>query len=675
MTALVHFCRAGGLIAVLLFVWFAVSGAPVVAQGQRSAHQAGPPEVRAATRHDTSRPLTALPQLPPRAAGAVLRRKVLPNRIGSSGPTGDGAVQDQGAPVATVPQVLRNFEGVGNVNGVLPPDPTGDIGPNHYVQMVNLSFAVWDRNGTRLYGPADNKTLWQGFGGPCEVSEDGDPIVLYDHLADRWILSQLALPNFPTGPFYQCIAVSKTGDPTGQYHRYEFLISETKLNDYPKFGLWPDGYYMAVNQFSCYPVFCTWAGQGAVAFERERILNGEPARMVYFDLHATDPNLGGMLPADLDGATPPGGTPNLFCQIDDDAWGYSPDQMQCWGFRVNWTTPAGSSLSHDAVLPTAAFDSNLCWYGRNCIPQAGTTVKVDALSDRLMYRLQYRYYGTHETIVVNHSVDVDGSDRAGVRWYELRNAGGGWSIFQQGTYAPVGLHRWMGSAAMNGIGDLAIGFSVSSGSVSPSIAATGRLAGDPLGTMTQGELMIRAGSGYQTHSSGRWGDYSTLAVDPTDDCTFWYTQEYYAVAGAAPWQTSVGAFKLRDCEASGPPPEEPPAPPPPPTVHVGDLDGSVTTQKNLWTAAVTIFVHDGAHALAAGATVTGNWSGATAGVSSCTTDNSGRCTLARGGIRKSSRSATFTVTGLTRAADAYVPAQNHDADGDSTGTALTVFKP
>jgi hypothetical protein len=412
--------------------------------------------------------------------------------------------------------------------------------------MVNLAFAIWDKNGNQLYGPFNTNTLWQGFGGPCETTNDGDPIVLYDHLADRWMMSQFALPRFPRGPFYQCIAVSQTPDPTLAWHRYEFTISSDKLNDYPKFGVWPDGYYMSINQFKYNFVSCSWGGAGAVVFERDKMLLGQPARMVYFDLLNTDANLGGMLPADLDGPAPPANTPNYFAQMDDNAWGYSPDQLQLWKFQVNWSNPSSSSFTLGTTLPTASFDTNMCGYSRNCISQPGGT-KVDAIPDRLMYRLQYRNFGTHQTLVTNHTVDTNGSDRAGIRWYELRDTGSGWEIFQEGTFSPDANHRWMGSLAMNGLGDIALGYSISSTSVYPSIRVTGRLDGDPLGQMTQGEGIIVTGNGYQTHSSGRWGDYSAMAVDPVDDCTFWYTQEYYAAASSAGWQTRVGSFKLRNC--------------------------------------------------------------------------------------------------------------------------------
>ena len=361
-------------------------------------------------------------------------------------------------------------------------------------------------------------------------------------------MSQFALPNYPSGPYYQCIAVSVSGDPTGSWYRYQFKVSDTKMNDYPKFGVWPDAYYMTVNQFTG---GASWGGQGVAAFERARMLNGEPARMVYYDLYPVDPNLGGMLPASLDGVAPAAGTRGVFAEMDDSAWGYSPDQVQIWTFGVDWTTsPPTSSFTKEIALPTAAFDSNLCGYARNCIPQPGTSARVDALSDRLMYRLQYRLLGSDAAMVVNHTVDVDGTDKAGIRWYELRkgpSTGGAWAIRQQGTYAPADSdHRWMGSIAMDKDGNIALGFSASSGVTYPSIRYTGRLAGDALGTMTQGETTLQAGAGSQTHSSGRWGDYSTLAVDP-DGCTFWYTQEYYAATGLAPWRTRIGGFKFPSC--------------------------------------------------------------------------------------------------------------------------------
>jgi hypothetical protein len=544
--------------AALLGLVASVGGSPLtVMTGAAQGANAARPVISYATRTDVSQPVRKLPVHPPLPdqLGEIFRkpRKFLPNREGSiEADIVDGAVQGDVVQITT-PTVLGSFDGVNNRNGVLPPDPSGAIGPNHYVQMVNLSFAIYNRSGALLYGPADNRTLWTGFGGPCSTRNDGDPVVLYDELADRWMMSQFALPNYPSGPFYQCIAVSQTPDPTGSWYRYEFTISQSKLNDYPKFGVWPDGYYMSVNQFKCNFVSCSWGGEGVVAFERSKMLLGQAARMVMFDLQSLDPNLGGMLPSDLDGsALPPANAPNIFAQMDDDAWGYSPDQLQLWQFHLDWTTPSSSTFTPVVALATASFNSDMCGYSRNCIAQPGGT-KIDALSDRLMYRLQYRNFGTHQSLVTNHTVDVNGSDRAGIRWYELRNSGSGWNIFQQGTYTSSqdSHHRWVGSIAMNGIGDIALGYSITSTTLNPSVRVAGRLDGDAAGFMTQPEVTVVSGGGYQTHSSGRWGDYSQMTVDPVDDCTFWYTQEYYSATGSATWRTRIGSVKLRDCGSTG----------------------------------------------------------------------------------------------------------------------------
>jgi Bacterial Ig domain/Carboxypeptidase regulatory-like domain len=448
---------------------------------------------------------------------------------------------------AAMPAPIQSFEGIKNVNSVLPPDPNGDVGPNHYVQAVNLSFAVFDRTGNILLGPASINTLWQGFGGSCESQNDGDPIVLYDQLADRWFISQFA---FLDG-FHQCIAVSQTGDPTAAYFRYDFLFSTTKLNDYPHFGIWPDGYYMSANQFFADGGF---AGAAAVVFERDRMLQGLPARMVLFDLLSVDSSLGGMLPSDLDGwRPPPASAPNYFVEVDDDAFGWPTDELQVFQFHVDWATTTNSTFAGPKIIDLAAagspIDMDLCGFNRNCIPQPGGKA-LDAISDRLMYRLAYRNFGNHESLVVNHTVDVDGADHAGIRWYEIRNPGGSPpTLFQAGTFAPDGDHRWMGSMAMDGSGNIALGYSVSGTATFPSIRYAGRLASDPLSMLSQGEATLIGGSGYQEHKSGRWGDYSMMAVDPLDDCTFWYTQEYYAVSGSAPWQTRVGSFRFPSCTA------------------------------------------------------------------------------------------------------------------------------
>jgi hypothetical protein len=508
------------------------------------------PSVTISARHDTSAPLReASPMSSQRLAPMEMRELPLGRLPG----VGEAVTRGGADPVLQswpgenlMPSPLLNFEGVGNINGVAPPDTNGDVGPNHYVQWVNLSLAVYSKAGTLLLGPMAGNELWSGFGGVCETTNHGDPIVLYDHLADRWMLSQFSVGGGPDG-FHQCIAVSQTGDPTGAWHRYDFLTSPTLMNDYPKFGVWPDGYYMSVNQFDS----GSWAfaGVGVAVFERDQMLQGLPARMVYFDQGLVAPDLGGLLPADLDGPPPPLGTPNYFLAMVDDAWGYPHDQLNLWEFRVDWANPANSSFGNGGLpnltLPTAAFDSNLCGGSRDCIPQPGGA-SVDAIADRLMFRLQYRHFAGYDTMVVNHTVDVNGMDHAGVRWYELHDPGAGWSIYQQGTYAPDSNHRWMGSAALDGSGNLALGYSVSSASVYPSIRYTGRLSGDPLGTLPQGETSIIEGGGSQT-GVNRWGDYSMMAVDPVDQCTFWYTQEYLSTTSGWGWQTRIAAFKFPSC--------------------------------------------------------------------------------------------------------------------------------
>jgi hypothetical protein len=359
-------------------------------------------------------------------------------------------------------------------------------------------------------------------------------------------MTQFALPYYPSGPFYQCVAVSATGDPTGAYHRYAF--SFPVMNDYPKFGVWRDAYYMTINQFAAGSFL--WRGAGVVAFERDKMLLGQAARMIYKDMYSVDPNLGGMLPSDVDGVPPPAGTPNYVMQFDD-----NPDQMQIWAFTANWTTGTGT-VSKVATLPLPALDSGFACGSsyRDCIPQPGTTERLDALSDRLMYRLQYRNFGGYETFVTNHTVDIDGMNHAGVRWYEIRRANNVFSLHQSGTFAPDANHRWMASAAMDQSGGIGIAYNVASATLYPSVRYTGRLASSPPGQMDQGEADIIGGGGSQTHSASRWGDYSNVSVDPSDGCTFWATLEYMPATSSAGWRTRIAAFKLPGCGTTVSPP-------------------------------------------------------------------------------------------------------------------------
>ena len=475
----------------------------------------------------------------PRAEAAAGKRALAP--------APDLALQKAPVPRA-MPAPLITFEGPGNLDGVLPPDNNGDVGPEHYVAMVNMHFCIYDKaTGTALIAPMLMSELFAaaGFPAPASTTDDGDPVVLYDHLADRWFLSQFIVS---VTPCHEVIAISQTGDPTGAWYLYDFVMPNDKMNDYPHFGVWPDGYYMTDNQFDT----AGWAGAGVFAFDRAKMLVGDPAATYqYFDLATVDANYGGMLPADLDGPLPPEGTPNYFAMMDDDAWGVSPvDSMYVWEFRVDWDTPAnttfGAGLRPNYTNAVAPFDSAFA-DGRNNVPQKGTTQKLDAISDRLMHRVQYRNFGSHESLTACHTVDADGTDHAGIRYYELRRALPGGTEFvvqEQATFAPDGDHRWMGSAAMDMYGNLAVGYSVSGTNTFPSIRYAGRMVTDPTGGLFQGEAELWAGSGSQTHTAARWGDYSMLAVDPADGVTFWYINEYLPVTSSADWQTRIGSFRL-----------------------------------------------------------------------------------------------------------------------------------
>ncbi len=455
-----------------------------------------------------------------------------------------------------MPEPLFNFNGISNRFNGWPPDTQGDIGPNHYIQWINLHFSIWqldkvNLNASLVYGPVPGTTLFQGFGGACEFNNDGDPITLYDPFADRWFMSQFALPYYPNSPFYQCVAVSTSPNPLGSWYRYEYLIPSGKMNDYPKFGVWPNAYFMTVNQFNSGT--SSWGGAGVAALERSAMLAGLPARMIFLDLYSVNSGFGGMLPADFDGVLPPpDGAPGYFMEWDDSSWMGGADGLRLWEFHLDWDHPDeaifGLSGLPNWFIPTTNVDPSMCNFSRNCISQPGTTTKLDAIADRLMYRLQYRNFGSYSSLVSNHTVDVDGTDHAGIHWFEVRKGAldTDWSLYQDGIFAPDSANRWMGSAALDHVGNMGLGYSVSSTSIYPSVRYTGRLAGDPLGSMLQGETSLIAGSGSQTGSS-RWGDYSMMGVDPIDDCTFWYTQQYVAQTGSNTWTTRIGAFRFPGC--------------------------------------------------------------------------------------------------------------------------------
>jgi hypothetical protein len=516
---------------------------------------ASAPHVSRAAAFDVSPTLQALsrhPVLPSTPGHASAERGSAPTDRGFSG---DAAVQSSVPAASQIGGTIANFEGLANADNpfeVSPPDPNGEVGPNHFVEMVNLVFAVYSKNGSRLPGPVTLGTLWQGFAIDDCTDLSGDPVVLYDQLANRWILTQFTT----RGPiYYNCVAISTTGSPTGSYYRYAF---STGLNfpDYPKYGVWPNAYFLSTREFAPDDSF---AGDGAYALERRRMIKGDPdARVVEFLLPPGNARYlpgDGLLPSDLDGsALPPDGSPNYFVGTMDDGAGRGApfDGLNVFRFSVTWSANPTGSFTLAAQLPVASFDSIFpCDPSstRSCIPQPQTGNKVDILSyrQRPMFRLAYRNFGAYEALLTNQSVEAR-PGIAGVRWYELRHTIGTFSVHQQGTFAPNdGVHRWMGSVAMDRVGDIGLGYSVSNGdTVFPGIRYTGRLATDPLGEMTLGEGVLIAGSGSQ-RVSPRWGDYTDMTVDPSDDCTFWYVNEYYARSSQRGWQTRIGSFRLPGC--------------------------------------------------------------------------------------------------------------------------------
>ncbi len=508
--------------------------------------------------------------------------------------------------------------------GFLPPDTTGDTSGNvynsgYYVQTVNTTMAVWDYSQANLYGgwpktvlgPMPINELWAGTNTSCEYTNDGDPIVRYDEQAGRWLISQFALPIFAEyAPgsflypdifpyaFAECIAISQTDDPTGGYYLYEFaspltsidhdgdadtaMVGGYKMPDYPKFGVYSNAYYMSVNQFDEFGF--NWAGAGMYAFERDAMLVGGPADMVYFDpyaaedcsaetLYTTETSsycfMGGMLPADNDGSFgfgTSGGWSTYFMQFDEDAWSTpaytTPDALEIWEMGVDWGVSAW--VGGPTLLTVDPFDSDLCGYSRNCIDQPVTAVGLAAISDRLMDRLNYRVIDRsaeggpiYEVMVTNHTVDVNGADQAGVRWYELRRYWNGvsydpWFVYQQGTYAPDGNSRWMGSMAVDAVGNLALGYSVSGAATYPTIRYTTHKVGDPLGTMRDEVAITSAASaaGAQTSTSYRWGDYSSMTVADGTGCDFIFTSEYLRGTTGAEWYTRMGNFGFDNCFAN-----------------------------------------------------------------------------------------------------------------------------
>jgi len=563
---------------VLAYVAFA--GLALGYQGTDAQDLSGvTPKFTSAVAFDVSRPAR---DVAPLSAGARITLpatnasvEIRPDRgpsVADTGFSGDGTFgQAVSNSVRKMSGDLASFEGLSNQDNfnlfgfrVNPPDPVGDVGLGHYVEMVNLAVAVYDKSGNLVMGPLAIGDLWAGF--PVEDCTDpsGDPIVVYDQLVNRWILSQFTT-RFTNDPqndrFYNCVAVSKTPDPTGAYYRYAFP-SGNFFPDYPKYGVWTDSYILTSRDFGPTVEY----GISVYALEKAKMISGNPnARAVQFFLDSAIVPISligdGLLPPDIDGRRrPQNGSPAPIFGTQDDGhpYGAAFDALNVFELDVKWKATPSATLTLAAQLPVASFDSVFpcAPTSRDCLPQPGIANPaqfLDVLSyrQRPMHRLAYRNFGDYEAMVTNQSVEAK-PGIAGVRWYEVRRVNGQYTVHQQGTYSPDDVHRWMGSAAMDRDGNIALGYSVVDGvSVFPGIRYTARYADDPAGAMTVAETVIINGTGVQTTTNSRWGDYTSMNVDPTDDCTFWYVNEYYTAEGqatsAAGWQTRIASFKLPGC--------------------------------------------------------------------------------------------------------------------------------
>ena len=544
-------------------------------------------------------------------------------------PVADPVVQLEPGASAT-PAPRSSFEGMGNLDNALltgfviwPPDNDGDVGRKHYVQMNNISFEVFDKKtGDSVLGPLPNVAIWSSAvddnGNPlsiCGKNNDGDPIVLYDHQAGRWIFTQFAIGAFESGPEYlfglggyQCVAVSTSSDPTGSYYLYEFEIVpgsferlEFGLNDYPKLGVWPDGLYLSTNEFVASPAtgfIFDFQGASATAIDKWAMYAGRPAKAIKFLIpaatEADQPFHFSLQPSHWEGALKPmehdhdrwcghghgEGAPNIFIQnMDYEMWGpfppvTQPDGIHHWAFDADFKKPHKSRFTDLGLIETPPFDS---WgaYVYDAVgisvPQPKTAITLDVLAQMTMTRAQYRSFLQYDTIVGNVATcvlpngetctDSSGGVQAGgqiaTRWFELRKyRRGGWKLHQAGTWAPDGDNRWMGSAAMDRKGNIALGYSVSGGSTYPSVRYATRRAHDPRGQLGSEQSCVE-GTESQTAElslgpTERWGDYSTISVDPSDGCTFWYTNEFYDAGvddcfKGGCWKTQVCSFKLDGC--------------------------------------------------------------------------------------------------------------------------------
>ena len=529
----------------LSIVLFATWGLLWIALLNVSAQERGSlPEVYWNIYHDTSAPAYAYPDAEPAASVQRMIRPLPQRQVPGALPIeADPAMQAISLPhIGTT--IGKNFDGLADSANsstgfsFVPSDSNVAVGATQVVETINIAYRVINKSTGATVITKQIGSLFTGVSGLCGQGATSpnftDPIVLYDKKAARWVISIIAFTSdFSTGN--ECIAVSSTSDATGTYHRYAFAFGTNIFNDYPKVGVWPDAYYASYNMFT--PT--SYAGAKACAYKRSAMLAGTSATAICFTKSAEF----SLLPSDLDGTTlPPTGEPDFFVDL------FSSTSLHLFKFHVDFVTTSNSKFTGPIAISVPAF-MPACSPTFTCIPQGATSQKLDSLGDRLMFRLPYRNFGTHESLVITHSVKTSTAASA-IRWYEIRTPNSTPNVFQKGTFGAGSTSLWMGSIAMDKAGDIAVGFSKSSSTTHPGLAITGRIPSDPLGTL-ESAATIFTGAGSQTggtaNGGNRWGDYSSLVLDPANDCTFWYVNQYIPSNGSFNFHTRLTSFKFPGC--------------------------------------------------------------------------------------------------------------------------------
>jgi hypothetical protein len=440
---------------------------------------------------------------------------------------------------------LLNMEGVGNLNSSYPADPNGEIGPDHYVQTVNTSFAVWDKGGNLLFGPVDNCTLWESLPGPWNSYYWYDPVFKYDQMANRWLLLCNTTSYTFTGPFYSMVAVSITSDPLGEYYCWAFEFDQ--FNDYPKIAIWPDGYYITYNMYDEWDPE-TYAYSLTTVIDREAMLAGEPeVTMIQFGIPDPDTERFFPMAADIRGSTIPENEPCYIITLDNhnpsDPWELFLDVYE---FHVDWLEPGNSQFDITAQFNLGNFEP-LMAYGPGA-PQKGSNINLMTFPLYLMYPVTCRKFEDHTSLVCCHTA-WDGNIHY-IKWYELRKESAGWQMHQTGNYAPGNFHYFSPSISINGNGDMALGYAISNEDTYPCIRMTGRRAEDPPDIMTFQEMELFKGQNYannylEWYNQNMWGDYASMMVDPSDESTFWFTHMYTkANTASGNWATRIFSLNL-----------------------------------------------------------------------------------------------------------------------------------